>query len=583
MRSFSLAAATVLAAALGASASTAAYNTDGEDIPIPSRHMAHGMQLANPLLGPVPNRPPVPDDDEFSYELTSSGAVVKRAAGPQIKTEAGFFEQLIDHANPSLGTFTQRYWWNADHYAGPGSPIILNAPGENNADGYQGYTTNRTIPGLFGQATGGAVILLEHRYWGGSSPYENLTAETLQYLTLDQSVADLIYFAKNVQLPFDKDGGSRPDKAPWVLSGCSYPGALAAWTNVLAPGTFWAYHASSAVVEDISTLWQYYVPVEQALPRNCSADYRRVIAHVDKVLAEGTPEKRQRLKDLFGFGDLKHDADFASAIVGGLGAWQSQQFYSGYGPIQRMCDYIENVWPGSNATAPGADGVGQCKAIKGFAKWSREILIPGSCASFGYWKDNNTVACYDSYNTELASYTDTSVNNTVNRQWMWYLCNEPFEWWQTWAPEATTGLIPKLYDREYSRRQCALYFPPVGDHTYGLARGRTVEQVNAKTGGWDHVNTTRLMWVNGELDPWRPATVSAELRPGGPLASTDEAPVFLLPKAAHCNDAIVKNGEANPEVGKMMQQEVAYVKRWVDEFYKEKGGKPKKTGRAFEA
>lgn len=161
--------------------------------------------------------------------------------------------------------------------------------------------------------------------------------------------------------------------------------------------------------------------------------------------------------------------------------------------------------------------------------------------------------------------------------------NRSFEWWQTWAPEATTGLIPKLYDREYSRRQCALYFPPVGDHTYGLARGRTVEQVNAKTGGWDHVNTTRLMWVNGELDPWRPATVSAELRPGGPLASNDEAPVFLLPKAAHCNDAIVKNGEANPEVGKMMQQEVAYVKRWVDEFYKEKGGKPKKTGRAFEA
>ncbi len=49
-----------------------------------------------------------------------------------------------------------------------------------------------------------------------------------------------------------------------------------------------------------------------------------------------------------------------------------------------------------------------------------------ACASFGYWKDNNTVACYDSYNTELASYTDTSVNNTVNRQWMWYLCNEPY-------------------------------------------------------------------------------------------------------------------------------------------------------------
>ncbi|KAL3959550.1 hypothetical protein ACCO45_004667 [Purpureocillium lilacinum] len=494
----------------------------------------HGPRHAagEPLLGPVPNRPPVPDDDDFSYELTSSGTVVKRAAGPQIKTEAGFFEQLIDHANPSLGTFTQRYWWNADHYAGPGSPIILNAPGENNADG---------------------------------SPYENLTAETLQYLTLDQTAAR---------------ARTRPLGAVRVL----VLGALAAWTNVLAPGTFWAYHASSAVVEDISTLWQYYVPVEKALPRNCSADYRRVISHVDKVLAEGTPEKRQRLKDLFGFGDLKHDADFASAIVGGLGAWQSQQFYSGYGPIQRMCDYIENVWPGSNATAPGADGVGQCKAIKGFAKWSREILIPGSCASFGYWKDNNTVACYDSYNTELASYTDTSVNNTVNRQWMWYLCNEPYlRVVADLGPRGHHGPHPQALRPRVLAPPVRPLLPPVGDHTYGLARGRTVEQVNAKTGGWDHVNTTRLMWVNGELDPWRPATVSAELRPGGPLASTDEAPVFLLPKAAHCNDAIVKNGEANPEVGKMMQQEVAYVKRWVDEFYKEKGGKPKKTGRAFEA
>ena len=42
------------------------------------------------------------------------------------------------------------------------------------------------------------------------------------------------------------------------------------------------------------------------------------------------------------------------------------------------------MWPGSNATAPGADGVGQCKAIKGFAKWSREILIPG-CKSDHVW------------------------------------------------------------------------------------------------------------------------------------------------------------------------------------------------------
>lgn len=35
------------------------------------------------------------------------------------------------------------------------------------------------------------------------------------------------------------------------MSGGSYSGALAAWTESTAPGTFWAYHASSAPVEAI--------------------------------------------------------------------------------------------------------------------------------------------------------------------------------------------------------------------------------------------------------------------------------------------------------------------------------------------
>lgn len=38
----------------------------------------------------------------------------------------------------------------------------------------------------------------------------------------------------------------------------------------------------------------------------------------------------------------------------------------------------QNQWPGSKAPAAGPEGVGLCKAIKGFAKWSREIMIPGS-------------------------------------------------------------------------------------------------------------------------------------------------------------------------------------------------------------
>lgn len=276
--------------------------------------------------------PPIPED------AGSPNGLSKRATNPNI--EPATFQQLIDHKNPSLGTFTQRYWYNAEFYNGPGSPIVLNAPGEYATDNFIGYTTNLTLPGVFAQSNGGAALILEHRYWGKSSPYQNLTTETLQYLTLDQSVQDLIYFAKNVNLPFDPNGTSKPDKAPWVLSGCSYPGALTAWTHALAPGTFWAYHCSSAVVETIGDYWQYFAPIESALPRNCSTDVKKINSYVQRVLTNGTDDARNKLKGKFGFTGIADD-DFVSAIDGALANWQSQQFYSGYTDFYKMCDYIE--------------------------------------------------------------------------------------------------------------------------------------------------------------------------------------------------------------------------------------------------
>ena len=287
------------------------------------------------ILGYVP--PPPPNE---AITLNVDG-ISRRAPAAASPIQARTFQQLIDHADPSKGTFSQRYWYNAEFYRGPGSPIVLNAPGEYAADDFTGYTTNRTLPGVFAQTSGGAAIILEHRYWGQSSPFDTLTADTLQYLTLDQAIQDVVHFAKEVHLDFDPGRASTPDKAPWVLSGCSYPGALSAWIHDLAPGTFWAYHCSSAPVETVTDFWEYYTPVEEAMPRNCSADYRRVMRYVDRVLANGTAERAQKLKTAFGFGDLRHNDDFASAITSGLGQWQGQQFYSGYSGFYQMCDYIE--------------------------------------------------------------------------------------------------------------------------------------------------------------------------------------------------------------------------------------------------
>lgn len=54
------------------------------------------------------------------------------------------------------------------------------------------------------------------RYYGKSLPsafVKNLTTENLQYLTINNSLADMVSFAQNLPLPFDIDWPSRETRA----------------------------------------------------------------------------------------------------------------------------------------------------------------------------------------------------------------------------------------------------------------------------------------------------------------------------------------------------------------------------------
>lgn len=195
-------------------------------------------------------RRPDPSPPRLADERFSAANLVAKRNQTSTRGQ-GVFQQNIDHSDPSLGTFNQSFWWNSEFWTGPGAPVVFFTPGEVVASEYTGYLTNTSITGLFAEAIGGAVVLLEHRYWGNSSPYSVLTTENLTYLTLENSIKDTTYFARNVELPFDANGSSNARNAPWVFSGGSYSGALSAWTESVDPGTFWAYHASSAVVEAI--------------------------------------------------------------------------------------------------------------------------------------------------------------------------------------------------------------------------------------------------------------------------------------------------------------------------------------------
>ncbi|CEJ90071.1 hypothetical protein VHEMI05879 [[Torrubiella] hemipterigena] len=489
-----------------------------------------------------------------------------RAADPGNTTQGlgtlGHFDQLIDHSNPSLGTFKQRYWWNIDHYGGPHSPIMLESPGEfpkpyGQIDGMD----NHTLPGLLAQDNAAAYITIEHRYYGDSMPFGNktLNAETLQQMTLDNAIQDLVYFAKNVVFPFDKTNGTatKPDQAPWLLAGCSYAGALAAWTQALAPGTFWAYEAGSAVVETREQFWEYYVPIKNAMPPNCSADFQRVVKHVDDVLLHGTETYKAALKRRFS-ADGASDQDFVTGFVlGPLSAQQNQQVSSKTSALTFLCDYLENQQPEHYVPMPGSDGVGLDRALDGFQR-----LYGGHPPG-----DNLTSSSLDSRVKELLPSTEFIARYRNPFDWM--LCNEPFEWWQSWSRLDTTGFLSKLWTwQDDIASRCEGQYPDTNGFQYGLKKGHTYHEVNKRTGGWRNVNTTRLVWINGEFDPWKAATVSWDGRPGGALQSTPEVPVYVFKNAGHCNDYITANADT-VEGKHIFDATRGHFRQWVAEFYKE--------------
>ncbi|KAI0157148.1 peptidase S28 [Hypoxylon sp. FL1284] len=515
----------------------------------------------------------------------SSASFLRRQAGMQLGPidedtilEAGngtvgwgTFDQLLDHSNPELGTFSQRYWYGAQYWKGPGSPIIFVNPGEQAADGFNvSYTTSQRLTGLMAQELGGAVVIMEHRYWGQSSPFDTLTVENLQYLTLENSIKDNTYFANNFDAPFDTTGKSTAKDAPWVYTGGSYPGALAGWIAAKDPGTFWAYYGTSGVVEAIGDFWQYFVPVQEATPQNCSSDLNAVIDYVDSVLLKGSPMEKAKLKDMFMLGGIE-DADFAAALENGPWQWQSGQFYSdsisGYNPYYRFCDYVENVWPNSTNAVPGEEGVGMTKALSGYAKWFTEVALPGNCESSGYFNGTYNTDCFQSLNASNPIYHDLSPSNRGNRQWNWMLCNEPFEYWQDGAPADRPTIVSRLVDKEYWRSQCPLWFP---EPDYGIAKGKSAEDVNEYTGGWLESNVTRLMMTNGQWDPWRDSTLSSKFRPGGPMESTPEFPIRLLTQGTHCSDLYGQNWAVNADAKTIADEQVANMAEWVQEFYDQK-------------
>jgi len=167
-----------------------------------------------------------------------------------------WFDQKLDHFDPSNNkTWRQRYLINAENYTA-GGPAFLYIAGE------WEMRTNEIHKMIFNDfnANVSAVIFgLEHRFYGQSRPTPNMEEDQLEYLDMDQALADAAYFRTEIGRIWNLTD------VKWVAFGCSYAANLAAWIRMKYPDLFYGSLASSGPVKTVVNYKEYFSATANAL------------------------------------------------------------------------------------------------------------------------------------------------------------------------------------------------------------------------------------------------------------------------------------------------------------------------------
>ncbi|OBZ65442.1 putative serine protease K12H4.7 [Grifola frondosa] len=489
------------------------------------------------------NRPPRPSIPKLPLPPTDTPVASRNGTQLPPYNMVYYFDQLIDHNNPSAGTFQQRYWHTYEFYES-GGPIILSTPGEVAADAYYTYLTNSTINGQIAQQLSGSTIVLEHRFFGESNPHSDLSVTSLRVHTIQQAIDDFEYFANNVQLPMPNGNAVAPGKAPWILIGGSYAGALTAYTMVNKPGLFEAGYASSAVVQAMVDYWGYFEPIMQHMPANCSADVQAVIAQVDSVLNSGNTNSINSLKEMFGVSNLSHLDDFAAVLRNNLFDWQSLQPTSGPGgAFYQFCDALEV----KNGVSAGASGWGLTHALQAWGSYWTNTYIPSICGGL------DAEDCLGTYDSTNPSWTNTAIPN-AERSWEWLVCNQ-FGFFYDGPPAGQPAIVSRLVQPAYDERHCAYMFP--GAFNSSTPTPNATGTI-AAYGGWN-ISVDRLMFANGQRDPWLEATVGAA---GTLAAKTTGLTPHALSDGFHCSDLLTRSN-VDPSIKNVQANATMFMVQWI--------------------
>ncbi|KAF2872853.1 serine carboxypeptidase S28-domain-containing protein [Massariosphaeria phaeospora] len=477
-----------------------------------------------------------------------------------------FFPDDKRYEPHSNGTFNLRYWVD-DTYYKPGGPVFVLLSGETSGENRLPFMATG-ISNQVAQATAGLSVILEHRYYGTSFPFPDASTKNLRFLSTEQALAEIDYFARHVKFEGIAEDLTAPN-APWIVYGGSYAGAQAAFLRVVYPDTFWGAISSSGVTTAIYDYWEYYEPIRQFAPPDCVRNTQTMVDVVDSILLhDDQKDKVARLQEAFGLGQITDKRDFANVLTSGITGWQSTNwdpelnspsFFYYCGNLTGTVNYdnVEHLRP----------TVKELVSVGGYVNDSLVENI--TLNAIGYFGRTSVAAWNESGETQDAFFSvlndtfwqDTSlVAAEAWRSWSYQVCTE-WGYIQTGStPADIKPLISRTLDLEYLTYFCRSAF--------NITQPPDLWQVN-KYGNYS-IEYSRLAIIGGNADPWRPATPLAN-GSSTRVSSTDKPWLEIAHGVHHWEENGVPANETTPifppaQVVYAQQFVKNFVIDWVKEF-----------------
>uniref|UniRef100_A0A803PFK9 B box-type domain-containing protein n=1 Tax=Cannabis sativa TaxID=3483 RepID=A0A803PFK9_CANSA len=359
-----------------------------------------------------------------------------------------FHEQSSN--NQDHRQFKQRYYEYLDNFRIPDGPIFLRICGESSCNGI-----SNDYLSVLSKKFGAAVVTLEHRYYGKSSPFESLATENLRYLSSKQALFDLAVFRQYYQESLNQKLNRTNVENPWFVVGVSYSGALSAWFRLKFPHLTCGSLASSAVVLAVYNFTEFDKQIGVSAEPECKSALQEITQLVDQRLAT----QGKSVKALFGAAELEIDGDFLYFLADcAVTAFQ-------YGNPDQLCS------PLVQAKKNGED------LVDAYAKYVKQYY-------------SSDVKIYDQEYLKNTTITE----DTSARLWWFQVCTE-VAYFQV-APKNDSIRSSKV-DTKYHLDLCKNVF---GEGVYP-----DVDATNIYYGG-TNIRGTKIVFTNGSQDPWRHAS-----------------------------------------------------------------------------